>query len=252
MLTTMRNNKILFYIYQVYKIFIVLPMFGLSTIVFVILGMVLVLVTNDKTASLVGVAWAKFNGFITPMFVDIIGINKINKNQSYVIVANHQSAYDIYVIYGSMPFDFKWVMKAELRKAPFIGYFCNKIGHIFIDRSNPESAKASINSGVKMLRKGSSIMFFPEGTWSKTGKLLDFKKGAFKIAIDAGLPVLPVTIVNTRNILPSDSLSLFPGSAKLVFHDPINIEDYNDDNINELINRAKNSIQKGLDEPGSG
>jgi 1-acyl-sn-glycerol-3-phosphate acyltransferase len=225
----------------------VLPLFGLSTVVLVTLGLIVLIISNDKIASKVGVAWARFNSIITPLFVKVIGRDKINRQQSYVIVANHQSLYDILVLYGWIPVDFKWVMKAELRNSPFIGYFCDKIGHVFVDRSNPEAALTSINSAKNKITNGTSILFFPEGTWTRNGKLLNFRKGAFRLAIDLHLPVLPVTIINTRNILPGDSLGLFPGCAKLVIHNPIRIDEYNTSNIHELVIRAKDAIQKGLD-----
>ena len=90
-------------------------------------------------------------------------------------------------------------------------------------------------------------MFFPEGTRSNDGQLLNFKKGAFKLAVDMKLPVLPVTIINTRNILPSNSTALFPGRAKLVIHEAIDITDYTDENLEVLMDRAKKAIQSGLD-----
>ena len=243
----LRHNKLLFHLYQIYKYLIVLPLFGLSTVVFVTLGLIVLIISNDKIASKMGVAWARFNSIITPLFVQVIGRDNIDRQQSYVIVANHQSLYDIFVLYGWIPVDFKWVMKAELRNYPFIGYFCDKIGHVFIDRSNSEAASASINSVKNKITNGTSVMFFPEGTWSKNGRLLYFKMGAFKLAVELRLPVLPVTIINTNNILPGDSLGLFPGCAKLVIHHPIRIDEYNNSNIPELVFRAKDAIQKGLD-----
>ena len=105
----------------------------------------------------------------------------------------------------------------------------------------------SINEAKERIQGGTSIMFFPEGTRSNDGRLLDFKKGAFKLAVDMKLPILPVTIINTRNILPSNSTALFPGRAKLVIHEAIDIVGYSDDNLEELMARARQAIQKGLD-----
>ncbi|MFC1670684.1 lysophospholipid acyltransferase family protein [Spirochaetota bacterium] len=244
----MRNIKPFLYLYQLYVYIILLPLFVLFTLIFGTLGALLTIIVNERVGSLMGVLWAKFNSYITPMFVKVIGKDKINKKKSYVIVANHQSMYDIFVVYGWMPVDFKWVMKIEMRTYPMIGYSCDKMGHVFIDRSNQVAALESINSARDKIKDGTSIMFFPEGTWSKDGKLLDFKKGAFRLALDMGLPVLPVTIVNIRKILPSDKFAIFPGSAKMVIHDPISIDDYNKENMDELMERARESIQKGLDD----
>ncbi len=181
-------------------------------------------IVNPKTAGfLSGVPWARVNAFITPMIVRVMGRENIDRNQSYVIVSNHQSQYDILMIYGWLGVDFKWVMKQELRKVPALGIACERLGHIFIDRSDPVSAVASLKAAKEKITNGTSMMFFPEGTRSKDGTLGTFKKGAFKMAIDLGLPVLPVTITGTSNILPAGTLNLFPGKAKMIIHKPIEI-----------------------------
>ncbi len=243
-----REDKILLELYQIYKYLVFFPLVAVSTTVMGTAATLLAILVDKKIASVCGIIWARFNSYITPMLVTVIGKEKIQTNKSYVIVANHQSQYDIFVIYGWMPVDFRWVMKIQLRDVPFLGYACYKIGHIYIDRSNPEAAKASINAARDRIKGGTSIMFFPEGTRSVDGGLLDFKKGAFKFALDMNLPVLPVTIVNTRNVLPAKSLKLFPGSAKLIIHDPIDISQHSEETIGEIMNTARKRIQQGLDQ----
>ena len=244
----MRNIKILFYAYQLYKYVVFYPLLALSTVFLGTLASLMAIVFGAKIATWNGVIWARFNSLITPMFVKVIGREKINKKQSYVVVANHQSQYDIFVIYGWLPLDFRWVMKMELRKVPILGYYCYKAGHIYIDRSDSKAAIDSINAAKSKMKNGTSVVFFPEGTRSVTGQLLEFKKGAFKFALDLGLPVLPITIIGTKEILPANSIGLFPGNAKLVIHKPIDIAGYTEKNIQELMDRAKESIQQGLDE----
>ena len=95
---------------------------------------------SERFVQIAGIIWARFNSFVTPMFVRVIGEENIDRSHSYVVVGNHQSQYDIFVVYGWLPIDFRWVMKIELRKVPIIGYYCYKAGHIFIDRSNSKSA----------------------------------------------------------------------------------------------------------------
>ena len=244
----MRQIKLLFYPYQLYKTFIFYPLLGLSTAVFGSAAVILGIFAGSLVGSFMGVLWARFNSYITPMFVQVIGAERIDKRQSYVVVANHQSQYDIFVIYGWLPIDFKWVMKIELRQVPFLGYACYKLGHVYIDRSNSKVALQSINAAKERIQGGTSIMFFPEGTRSNDGQLINFKKGAFKLAVDMKLPVLPVTIVNTRMILPNNSTALFPGRAKLVIHEAIDIKDYDNDSLEALMAQAKKSIQNGLDQ----
>ncbi|HOO70343.1 MAG TPA: lysophospholipid acyltransferase family protein [Spirochaetota bacterium] len=192
--------------------------------------------------------WARLNSLVTPMSVEVIGEENVKNDQSYIIVANHQSQYDIFVVYGWFPGDFRWVMKKELRKAPVIGYFCEKAGHVYIDRSNTEAALQSINEAKSRISGGTSILFFPEGTRSPEAKLLPFKKGAFKFALDMGLPVLPVTIIGTKYILPNNTLALFPGKATMIIHKPIDIREYDEEHIGDLMERTRRVIQKTVDD----
>ncbi|TFH40781.1 MAG: 1-acyl-sn-glycerol-3-phosphate acyltransferase [Chrysiogenales bacterium] len=243
----MRNNKPLYNTYQVYKYLIFFPLLGMSTAFIFVVIFAFFYITSQRFVQIAGILWARFNSFITPMFVSIRGIENIERDRSYVVVANHQSQYDIFVIYGWLPIDFRWVMKIELRRVPILGYYCYRAGHIYIDRSNREASIRSINEAKTRISKGTSVVFFPEGTRSETGELIDFKKGAFRFALDMGLPVLPVTITGTREILPDNSIGLFPGNAKMIIHRPIDIEGYTDKSIDDLIARARKAIEAGLD-----
>ncbi len=242
----LRDNRILFNLYQLYKHTVYFPLLGIGWSVLFIALLMLLLLKKEVSASKIAVLWARYSGFITPMSVTVLGLENIKPGQSYVMVANHQSQYDIFVIYGWLPIDFKWVMKAELRKVPIIGPSCYRLGHIFIDRKNHEAAVGAINRAKEKIRDGVSIMFFPEGRRSEDGSLLDFKKGAYKFALDIGLPILPLSIIGTRDILPANSTALFPGKAALVIHKPIPIDGYNDGTVDRLIARSKEVIRNGL------
>lgn len=240
-------NKILRILYQPYKWLIFAPYLAVSTLFFGSLTVVLAVVTNPRITSFIcGTIWARLNGYLTPIRVKVTGRENIDQTQSYVIVANHQSQYDIFVLYGWLGIDFKWVMKQELRKVPGIGIGCEKVGHIFIDRSNHEKALASLRAAKEKIVNGTSVIFFPEGTRSRDGSLGVFKKGAFKMAVDLRLPILPITIVGTRDILPTDTVDLFPGCARMIIHKPIDTGGYKDDNLDELVDRARGIIGSGL------
>lgn len=240
-------KKILWILYQPYKWLIFFPMVALSTLVFGSLAVILVFIVKPRTASLLsGVIWARVNAYLTPIAVQVIGRENIDKYQSYIVVSNHQSQYDILVIYGWLGVDFKWIMKQELRKVPALGISCEKLGHIFVDRKNHAAAVASLREAKKKIVNGTSLMFFPEGTRSKDGKLLPFKKGAFKTAIDMELPILPVTITGTRDIMPAGTLDIFPGKAKIIIHKPIEITEYTEKNISVLSEKAKEIIVSGF------
>jgi 1-acyl-sn-glycerol-3-phosphate acyltransferase len=245
-------EKILRIIYQPYKWLIFVPFLAISTIFFGSLTIPMAVLTNSRITSFVcGTIWARLNGYLTPMLVNVTGRENVVKTQSYVIVANHQSQYDIFVIYGWLGIDFKWVMKQELRKVPGIGIGCEKVGHIFIDRSNHEKALASLQTAKEKIVNGTSVIFFPEGTRSKDGSLGEFKKGAFKMAIDLKLPILPITIIGTNKILPPNSLNLFPGKALMIIHKPIDTTGYTDANLDELVRLTHRVVESGLVEVAS-
>lgn len=240
-------RKILYVLYQPYKWLIFIPYLTCSTIFFGFLTVLLLPVTSPRITSFIcGKIWSRLNGYMTPICVKVSGNENIDDSQSYVIVSNHQSQYDIFVLYGWLKVDFKWVMKQELRKVPGIGIGCEKVGHIFIDRSDHERALASLNEAKKKIVNGTSVIFFPEGTRSRDGVMKPFKKGAFKMALDLGLPVLPVTIINTRKILPPGTMKLFPGKARLIIHEPVSVAGYNDDNIQELMDKVHSVIGSAL------
>ncbi|MBN1533946.1 MAG: 1-acyl-sn-glycerol-3-phosphate acyltransferase [Spirochaetes bacterium] len=244
----LRDNKILFYLYQAYKLLVYFPLVGIGWTVLFVYFLILMALGARRAALKVPILWARYSSLITPMTVTVAGNENIDPAQSYVLVANHQSQYDIFVIYGWLPVDFKWVMKAELGKVPIIGASCRRLGHVFIDRSDHQKAVKSINEAKERIRNGTSIMFFPEGHRSAGREMLPFKKGAFKFALDIGLPLLPITILGTRNILPTNSTALFPGRARLVIHKPIPIEGYHEGNIEELMALTRGVIGRTLDQ----
>lgn len=240
-------QKILRLLYKPYKWLVVIPVLAVSTAFFGSMAVLLCYFLPPKLASLIcGVTWSKLNSYVTPMFVSISGRENIDKNQSYVVISNHQSHYDIFVLYGWLGIDIKWVMKADLRKVPFLGFSCERLQHIYIDRSNTEAALASINEAKKRIVNGTSVIFFPEGTRSDTGEMRSFKKGAFRFAVDLGLPLLPITIVGTREILPKGTLNLFPGKARMIIHPPIAVKGYSHENLSDLMEKARTMIQSAI------
>jgi 1-acyl-sn-glycerol-3-phosphate acyltransferase len=240
-------KKIFIFLYQFYKWLFLLPFFLINSVFFGIIAVILSLFVNQKIGSFVGgVVWANLNCILTPAFIKIKGREHIRKHQSYVIIANHQSAYDILVLYARLGIDFKWVMKKEIRKIPGIGFGSMAVGHIFIDRSSTKAALASINAAKSKIKNGTSVVFFPEGTRSRVHEMLPFKKGAFRFAFDLNLPILPVTINGTKAILPSGSTRLLPGKVEILIHPPIDIRNYSEQNIQDLMNIARKSIGEGL------
>jgi 1-acyl-sn-glycerol-3-phosphate acyltransferase len=240
-------RKVAYVLYQPYKWLVYTPVLIISTLFFGSLAVVLAMTVGPRFASwLCGTSWARLNSYLTPMLVRVRGREHIDPSQSYVLVANHQSHYDVFVLYGWLGIDFKWVMKQELRKVPALGFACEKIGHIYIDRSNHQAALASIEAAKDRIVNGTSVLFFAEGTRSRDGNLGRFKKGAFRMALDLELPILPLTLSGTRKVLPPATRKLFPGVASLTIHEPVTTEGLTEKEIPELMNKVRDIIASAL------
>ncbi len=232
----------------IYQWCIFIPLFAISTILTALATIVLTPIFKDSDiAYWPSLKWARFACKGMFMKVEVIGKEKIDPTKSYIFAANHQSAYDIFLIYGWLNVRFKWIMKKELRKVPFVGAACEAAGHIFIDRSNTLSALKSIEIAQKKLQNGASITVFPEGTRSKNGKLGKFKRGAFSIASSIGLPIVPLTIKGTYETLPKASYNIHPGKLTLIIHDPIPYsKELFEDNQHALMSQVHTIIEQGL------
>jgi len=227
---------------------IAVPCLGLSTLV---LGLPIVLLSflgmGDWCSRTLAVFWARFNAMTLGMQVHIEGTEHLKDGQSYVLTANHLSQVDILLIYGFLPLEFKWVLKKELMRVPVIGAACRAMGHIVVDRSNSQAAVASIQSVAHRLNSGMCVMFFPEGTRGHhEGQLLPFKRGAFRLAIDLKLPVLPMSISGTGALLPTGTVRWRPGSVLLKIHPAIETQDMGDGEVTELLRKTESAIQGGL------
>jgi 1-acyl-sn-glycerol-3-phosphate acyltransferase len=235
-------------VYFPYKWLVFFPVLAINTLIFGVIAVVISSLVNQRVGSYYGgVVWSRFNALITPMFVKVRGKKNIQKGVSYIVIPNHQSLYDIFLLYGWLGIDIKWIMKKELRKLPGVGFGSAKVGHIFIDRSNQRAALESLNEAKKKLKDGTSVVIFPEGTRSISGKIIPFKRGAFKLALDLNLPILPVTINGTRNIMPAKAITnILPGKVSMTIHEPIDISEYDDNNVKELMGNVKAIIESAL------
>ena len=240
-------KKFLFWPYQLYVWLIFVPLLVILTFVFATLTLISAILVDPAFASRTfGVAWAKSLSYLTPIRVEIEGGEHANQDHSYIVTSNHQSMYDILVIYGFLRLDLKWVMKQELRKVPFIGSGCEAAGHIFVERRNPKQAKMALAAALEKLGDGIGILFFPEGTRSRGDRMLPFKKGAFRTAIDQQIPVLPVTVTGTNEILPNKTLALFPGKATITIHEPIETAGMTTNDIDALMQETRQRIASAL------
>ncbi len=179
--------------------------------------------------------------------IETSGQENIIPEQSYIVIANHRSYLDPTILYNSLKFDFRWIMKIELLRIPVFGFICKRMGNIAIDRKDRESAIKSINEVKKRISDGRCIAFFSEGTRFNGDGMLPFKKGAFHFAIDSGIPILPVTINYADKIMPKTSFTVNPGTAKVIIHSPINVENCTESDIEKIKEKTREVILSGLD-----
>ena len=241
-------KKLLYILYQPYKWLFFGPFFIINSVFFGILAVLISPFSQQFADRFNGVNWARLNSILTPILVRVRGRENLRKGQSYVIIANHQSMYDIFVLYGWLGIPFKWVMKKEVMKMPGVGFGSEALGHIIIDRTSTKTAVETIEKAKEKIRDGTSVVFFPEGSRSRTNEMLPFKKGAYRFAFDLDLPILPLSIRGTRKILPPGTLDIFPGKAEIIIHRPVDIRKYGIENLAALMKHTREVIESGLDQ----
>lgn len=239
-----RKRSLFFVVYQWLVAFPVLLVLTILTAVFTII--LSPLLPNSQISYFPARWWGRAFCYLLFIKVEIKGLENIQLNQSCVVALNHQSMYDIFVVYGWLPSIFKWIMKAELRKIPFVGKACASAGHIFIDRSNPIAAKHSLEKAEKQLQNGVSVVIFPEGTRTKTGAMGKFKKGAFRIATDLELPIIPATIKGSFESITRNTFQVYPGKIELVIHPAIETKNYSAEHMQQLVDDTWNTINNEL------
>lgn len=190
--------------------------------------------------------WARLTCWLSLSRVKSSGHENLDKNTSYVFIANHQGAFDIFLIYGFLNQNIKWVQKASLRKVPFAGKASEIAGHVFVDNTSIASRRNTIIKAKKEIVGGISMMMFPEGSRSKDGKLLPFRRGAYRVAMDMGLPIVPITINGPYDVLKVDSMKLTPGKLELIIHKPIPTENLEQKDLRNLMDQTKEIIHSAL------
>ena len=165
---------------------------------------------------------------------------------AYVVVANHQSFLDIFLI-SNIPHEMKWVAKKELFKIPWVGWAFFLVGDIALDRGDPSSALKVMAKARRYLDRGMSVMMFPEGTRSRDGKLLPFKAGAFKLAVDAGVSVLPIAVSGTAQGMPKGSPWVRPSRLTVRILEPVPTAGLGDRDLRRLRDGVRDTIARALE-----
>jgi 1-acyl-sn-glycerol-3-phosphate acyltransferase len=157
-------------------------------------------------------------------------------------VGNHTSHVDMTVVFLTVPGDVRFLIKKEAFRIPLVSFAFRTMGMIEVDRSNPEASSRSIDRAVSEIRAGRSVILFPEGTRSRQGNMLPFKKGAFVLAIKAQAPVIPFTLIGAEEALPPDTILLRGGNVELIFHDPIETTGLTLEDRDQLLREAQSRV----------
>lgn len=190
-------------LYRIYQVFIAAP---LSILVSVILSVTTVLGcilgNGHFWGYYPGKLWSRLLLWILLIPVKVEGRENLKEGQSYVFVANHQGIFDVFLIYGYLNRNFKWMMKYQLRRVPLVGIACQYAHHIFVDKRGPSKIRKTYDEAREILKEGMSLVVFPEGSRTYTGHMGFFRRGAFMLADELQLPVVPLTINGSFEIMP--------------------------------------------------
>lgn len=185
-------------------------------------------------------AWSWLILATTGVDVDVRGLARLEPGRTYVFVANHQSIYDIPILFASLPLQLRIVAKESLGRIPFLGWHLRRTGHLLVDRRNPG---ANIVARMKRLvGEHHSLIVFPEGTRSVDGRVARFKKGSFLVAIDAGLPVVPVSVRGSRHVMRKGQVTVRPADVQMTIHEPIPTSGTGRDDVIQFAERVRGIV----------
>jgi 1-acyl-sn-glycerol-3-phosphate acyltransferase len=222
----------------------------LTTAFFAILAIIVSFFTRTgNPVHIVARIWSQSILMVSRVHVSVKGLSNIEPDKSYVYMANHQSNFDIPVLLGYLPVQFRWLAKAELFKIPVFGRAMLGAGYVKIDRFNRQSAFASINKAARRMKDGVSVMIFPEGTRSKDGSIRQFKKGGFVMAIKSGVPIIPVVLRGTWPIMAKSSLRINRGDVEMEIAKPIDTSGYSMETKEELMEKVRTVIRQKFENP---
>ena len=233
-------------IYRIYQLFVVLPFLIFSSIACALVTTIgCTLGDGHYWGYYPGKWWGRFIIWVSLLPIKVEGREHLRKDQSYVFVSNHQGSFDIFIIYGFLGRNFKWMMKKSLRKIPMVGYACYKAGHIYVDRGSTVGIRETMKTAEAQLSHGMSVVVFPEGSRSADGEVHAFRRGAYMLATEFNLPVVPVTIDGAFKVMPRQKRLPRPGHITITIHQPITAPDGGHD-LSALMQQSRDAIISGL------
>jgi 1-acyl-sn-glycerol-3-phosphate acyltransferase len=224
------------------------PFFFVSTIVLGTYAIVTTYLTrNSNWAHLIGRLWGNVNLWAAGVKVRIRGLEHLDRHQSYVFLSNHQGWFDIFTLLGKLPFQFRWLAKEELFKVFVLGPAMRAAGYIPIDRSDRRKALESLHQAATKVQEGTSVVIFPEGTRSPDGRLQEFKKGGFILAIKSQQPIAAIAISGSHRVFPKrGSWVIQPGIIDVSVSEPISTMELKVKDNDMLMRTVREAIHRHL------
>lgn len=234
-------------LYRIFQLLVTVPLLLVATILAAVTTIVFTSVGIKWASYYPAHIWAKLFCWLNLVSVTVKGRENVDKDTSCVFVANHQGAFDIFAIYGFLGHDFKWMMKKSLRNIPLVGYSCQRAGHIFVDHSSPAAVRRTMETAERSLKGGSSLVVFPEGARSRDGHMRPFKKGAYQLALEFNLPLVPVSINGAYDVMPRGTYLPRPGHITLTIHRSIDAPT-DDEARTKVMEQTAEAIKSALPE----
>lgn len=233
-------------------VFNALRFWFLITVLSIVFGIASVLArcfdaSGDKS-NRVNSCWSRLMCTLNGIKVEVIGMENIDPGQAQILVANHQSYYDIFVLDGFLPVQIRWVTKDSIFLIPFVGWAMRASGYIGVRREDKKMAYQSFMETVGKLKAGKSVVIFPEGTRSMDGKIGPFKKGSLLLAIRSGAPMVPVTIVGTRQVMRKGRWFIHPGPIRVIISPPVTIDKSENKNHQQILGSIRETICQNYEE----
>jgi len=189
--------------------------------------------------------WGQIALLASRVKVNTAGIDNLQEGP-YIFMSNHQGSYDIFALLGHLPFQFKWLVKKELFSVPFLGWTMAAAGYISVDREGTRDTLEAMNKAAQRIREGMSVVIFPEGSRSSDGSIQPFKKGGFTLAIKSGVPIVPVSISGSREIMPKDRLTARSGEIRIKIDRPIETQGRTLKDRGVLMEKVRGTISKNF------
>ena len=190
--------------------------------------------------------WGKVALLANRVKVKIEGMENLKGEGPYIFMSNHQGSYDIFALLGHLPYQFKWLAKKELFSIPFFGWVMAAAGYISIDREGTRKTVEALNVAAQKIREGMSVVIFPEGSRSPDGSIQPFKKGGFTLAIKSKVPIVPLSISGSRDIMPKDKLTATPGEIRLFVDHLIETHHCSSKDREPLMKKVRETISKNF------